>query len=216
MDILSQIMQERDESRDAQQQADERWMRESAGIDPIVRLARWDRWVAGQLATSLKWPDDEAHRGRLICQFAMELTLLAKQLRGRGWLLDGNELAGHVKTFLEPIAKAQKAGKVGVGRELWPYFRACVARYVGANAETIQALARRSGGDEGARSFSDALAGLGFSQATRGRGPSMTELLVDRAAEVGEAKAATLRRKTARATTRPEHCKGDGEQVQLF
>lgn len=218
MDVIGQLLEEREARARAQSEADERWMRESAGVDAAERLLRWDRWVTGQLAGALRWPEDGAARERLIRQFAVELTVLARQLRGRGWLLDGVELAAHVRACLEPIAKAQKAGKVGVGRELWPYFRACVARYVGAHAEQIQALARRSGGDEGARTFSDALAGLGFGGAGAGRerGASMTELIVTRAGEISEAKAETLRERTARARAKQRACKGDAEQAKLF
>jgi hypothetical protein len=123
--------------------------------------------------------------------------------------------------LLEPIAKAQKAQKVG---DFWPYFRASVKRYVDANAEKIQALARRTGGDEGTRTFSEALAGLGIGGAGaaqagrpgRARGPSMTELLAERAGEVSASKAQTLRERTARARAKHAACKGDGAQAKLW
>lgn len=213
MNILSQIMEDREERKAAQVAADERWLRESAGIDPAERLLRWDRWVISQLASMLTWPAEPAARDRLLRQCAAELTTVAKQLRGRGWLLDGAELAGHVRALLAPIAKAQKAGKVA---DFWPYFRHSVKVYVGANAEEIQALARRSGSDQGARSFADAIAGLGFGQQARSKGPSMTELLAVRAAEISQDKAETLRERTSRARARQRACMDDAAQPKLF
>jgi hypothetical protein len=210
VDILSQIMHDREARQAAQVDADERWLRESAGIDPAERLLQWDRWVLGQLAT-LGLP--EGGKDRLLRQCAAEITTVAKQLRGRGWLLDGVELATHVRALLAPIAKALKAGKVA---DFWPYFRHSVKVYVGANAEQIQALARRSGGDECTQSVGAALAALGIGQSGRIRGASMTELLATRAGEISTEKAESLRTRTARARARHAACKADADQPKLF
>jgi hypothetical protein len=174
----------------AKEERDERWLHETAGIDPAERLLSWDRWLADKLATSLRWPAESAARERLIRQCAAEITVLARQLRGRGWLLDGKALATHVQALLEPIAKAQQAGKIG---DFWPYFRAAVSRYVGAHAEEIQAHARRTGADEAGQSIGAILGGLSIL-----RPASMTELLTERAAELASAKLETLRAKQAK------------------
>jgi hypothetical protein len=214
MNVLQQLLDEREGRPVVQAEADDRWMRESAGIDPAERLLAWDRWLAGTLAKALQWPNDAARREKLIRQCAAEITGMAKQLRGRGWLLDGDALAKHVRALLAPIAVAQKAGKVG---DFWPYFRASVGRYVGTNAEEIQAHARRSGADEGAQSFGAVLAGLGLAKnGPANRGPSLTELLAQRAGEVAQAKAEGLREKTARARAKKAACKVHAGQGQLL
>lgn len=193
MNVLGSYLEAREDARHDQSEADNRWLQERTGIDPAERLQSWDRWIRRTLATTLVWPHNEAARDRLLGQCAAEMTTVAKQLRGRGWLLDGKALAGHVAALLEPIAKAQRAGKVG---DFWPYFRASVSRYVGANAEEIQQQAKRTGADEGIRSIrsiGSILGGLSIIQT-----PSMTELLATRAAEVLQVKAETLRDRQAR------------------
>lgn len=190
MDVLSQHLHDRESRAHEQAGADERWMREGAGIDPAERLLMWDRWLIAELTKSLLWPHDPAARARLIRQSAAEITVLARQLRGRGWLLDGKALAGHVQALLQPIAKAQQAGKVG---DFWPYFRAAVGRYVGSHAEEIQAHARRTGRDEAGQSIGAILGGLSVI-----REASLTELLTQRAGEIVEAKQTTLRERQQR------------------
>jgi hypothetical protein len=174
------------ERRTAEDRADDLWLRERAGIDPEERRASWRRWLCKTLEASLQWPKDPAAKARLVGQCAAEITVLARQLRGRGWLLDGAALAEHVRALLEPIAKAQRAGKV---RDFWPYFGEAVTRYVGAHAEEIQAHARRTGADEGAQTMAGALAALGIGKAAQ-RGPSMTEIIADRDAATRAEKAA--------------------------
>jgi hypothetical protein len=169
-----------------QDRADDLWLKERAGLDPEERRASWRRWLRKTLETSLQWPKEEAARERLIGQCAAEITVLARQLRGRGWLLEGAVLADHVRALLAPIAKAQRAGKV---RDFWPYFGEAVSRYVGANAEEIQAHARRTGADEGAQTMAGALAALGIGKAAS-RGPSMVEIITDRDAEARREKQA--------------------------
>lgn len=205
MNVLGQYLDTREDQRRAQDDADALWMLERAGIDPAKRLQSWDRWIRVVLAETLVWPKDDAGRHRLLGQCAAEMTVVAKQLRGRGWLLDGKALAAHVHAVLEPIGKAQRAGKVG---DFWPYFRSSVARYVGANAEEIQREAKRTGADEGAQSIGAILGGLSILQAA-----SMTELLATRAGEVAQARAETLREKQARLRAAE---KADAAQRQLF
>lgn len=185
MNVLGLPLEGREERRSAEDRADDLWLRERAGIDPEERRASWRRWLRKELEKTLQWPSQEAAKERLIGQCAAELTILARQLRGRGWLLDGAALAEHVRALLAPIAKAQKAGKV---RDFWPYFGEAVSRYVGANAEEIQAHARRTGADEAAQSMAGALAALGLGRAAA-KGPSLTEIIADRdaAARVKEA-----------------------------
>lgn len=185
MDVLSQHLTDRESRLNEQAGADDRWMREGAGIDPAERLLKWDRWLVGLLAKLLQWPTEAGARERLIRQCAAEITTLARQLRGRGWLLDGRELAKHVQGLLEPIAKAQQAGKVG---DFWPYFRAAVGRYVGNHSDEIAALGRRTGSSEGAQAIGALLGGLAVV-----RQASMTELLTERAGEIATAKKETLR-----------------------
>lgn len=206
MNVLGQLLDDRDDRHRDQEEADERWMRERGGIDPAERLQSWDRWIRATLAATLVWPDDANARDRLQRQCAAEMTVLAKQLRGRGWLLEGKELARHVHAVLAPIGKAQRAGKVD---DFWPYFRAAVSRYVGANAEEIQQHARRTGADESARTLGAVLAGLPIVE-------SMTELLARRAVEVAEAKAETLRAKQARLRAKEAAQRAEDEQPRLF
>jgi hypothetical protein len=210
VNVLGQLLDERDDRRRDQAEADDRWMREGAGIDPAERLIAWDRWLVGTLEKTLQWPADPVRRAKLVRQCAAEITGLAKQLRGRGWLLDGDALAKHVRTMLAPIVAAQRAGKIG---DFWPYFRASIGRYVGGNAEEIQAHARRTGADEGAQSFGAVLAGLGITDGARQRGPSLTELLAARAGEVAQAKRDTLREKLAQKRAADKH---DREQLPLL
>ena len=185
MTVLDQLLTDREDRAREVREADERWLREGAGIDPAERLLSWDRWLVALLARTLQWPAEAGARERLMRQCAAEITVLAKQLRGRGWLLDGRALAGHVQAVLEPIAKAQQAGKVG---DFWPYFRASVGRYVGSHAEESAAHARRTGANEGVQAIGALLGGLAVL-----RQASMTELLSDRAGEIAAAKKETLR-----------------------
>jgi hypothetical protein len=176
VNLLGLRLDSLNERRTEQDRADDLWLRERAGIDPEERRASWRRWLRKTLETSLQWPEDTVAKERLIGQCAAELTVLARQLRGRGWLLDGAALAEHVRALLEPIAKAQRAGKV---RDFWPYFGEAVSRYVGAHAEEIQAHARRTGADEAAQTMAGALAALGLHKAAS-KAPSMVEIITDR------------------------------------
>lgn len=181
MNLLARGLVDREDRAEDEAAAEDLWLRERAGIDPEERRESWRRWLRKELETRLQWPSDEAAKARLIGQSMAELTTLARQLRGRGWLLDGKALAVHVRELLEPVGKAQRAGKVG---DFWPYFRAAVRTYVGAHAEEIQAHARRTAADVGTTSFADALAGLGIGKGSAPRGPSMTEIVADRGDQI--------------------------------
>jgi len=206
MNLLEQILEDREGRQREKNEADERWMRERGGVEAEERLQSYDRWIRVKLSALLVLPEEPAARARLLAQCASEMTVLVKQLRGRGWLLNGKALAIHINAVLEPIGKAQRAGKVG---DFWPYFRASISRYVGANAEEIQQLARRVGAEEGAQSVGALLAGLTVIE-------SMTELLARRAVEIGEAKQETLRAKQARLRAKEAERRAEGEQPSLF
>jgi hypothetical protein len=207
VNILQAHLDDREDRRQDEAEADRRWLTDRGGIDPAERLLKWDAWLSRTLRSTLQWPSSPAARERLIGQCMAEITTMVRHLAGRGWLLDGDALAAHVRTVLAPIATAQKAGKIG---DFYPYFRAAVSRYVGANAEEIQAQARRTGADEGARTVGEILSTL------RIRGASMTSLLAQRSQEVAQAKAETLRAKQARARAQQAACKADAQQPRLF
>ncbi len=177
MDVMGQLLDDREGRRGQEDDADDLWLKERAGIDPEARRESWRRWLRRELEKTLQWPRNEAARARLIAQCGSELTVLARQLRGRGWLLEGAALAEHVRALLAPIAKAQQAGKV---KDFWPYFGEAVSRYVGAHAEEIQAHARRTGRDEGAHTMAGALAAFGLVKAKPAMAPTLTEIIVQR------------------------------------
>jgi hypothetical protein len=188
MNVLGQILDDRDSRRSDEDAADELWLIERGGIDPAARRESWRRWLRKTLEETLQWPRNEASRERLIGQCIAELTVLARQLRGRGWLLEGKALSVHVKALVAPIAKAQRAGKI---KDFWPYFGEAVSRYVGANAEEIQAHARQSGAEEGAQTMAGALAVFGIGNAKASR-PSLTEVIADRDAQVRRERSAKV------------------------
>ena len=174
MNVLQSIADGRDDHTERQIEADDRWLRERGGIDPEERRASFNRWVKDHLRKSLIWPDDLARREKMVGQCAAEITVMVRQLRGRGWLLDGAALAEEVKACLKPIAAYQRAGKV---EDFFAYFRSSVRRYVGAHAEDIQALARRTGGDEAAQSMAAVMAGLGLDRLAKPKAESMVEIV---------------------------------------
>ena len=208
MNVLGQYLEDREDRGRQLAEGEVRWLREGAGVDAEERLKQWDSWLMGTLAKSLQWPGDEDARWRLIRQCAAEITVLARQLRGRGWLLDGKALAGHVQDLLAPVAEAQRAGKIG---DFWPYFRAVVARYVGNHSDEIAAHARRTGVEEGAQTLGAVLSGLAVV-----REASLTELLAGRGREIGAAKAETAKQRYARLAREKAKAEGDAGQLGLF
>lgn len=167
-----------DARRESLAEAEARFLRERAGVDRKERLAAWREWAAKKLAAEFALPADERARARLIGQLTAELEKMVRQLFDRGWLIEGKRLAEVVSDCLAPIAKAQRAGKVG---DLYPYFRVAVLRYVGANAEQIQRAARRDGADA-AEAFSGGLA-MALGLLRQPQAPSLTEVIGEAAAE---------------------------------
>jgi hypothetical protein len=174
MNILQNIADHRDDRALRETEADDRWLRERAGIDAEERRRSFNTWVKGLLAKSLPLPADAARREKIIGQCAAEITIMCRQLRGRGWLLDGAALAAEVKACVEPIAAYLRKGNV---TDPFAYFRSSVRRYVGAHAEDLQALARRTGRDEATQSMASALAAFGLGGAAKPREASIVEIV---------------------------------------
>jgi len=128
---------ERLRERDAHARA---WMNQDQ--PPEVRLLKFDSWVRIELETRLDWAWAGAIHARRIEQCRIELEGLVLALWRRGWMLDGQRLAGRVRDALDDVAKAQRAGRV---REFWPFFKSVVDRFVGINAEEIRDEAMSAG-----------------------------------------------------------------------
>lgn len=116
----------------------------------------------------------------------------------RGWMLDTQRLADRVTEMLDSIGKAQRGGEV---RDFWSYFKASVSRYVGLNAEEIQAEAMSAGVAIGAV-FQQMLK----KQAAK---PSIPELVAQRTEE-------TLREKIARHRRQDGLKEADKSQLPLL
>lgn len=121
----------------------------------------------------LTWPTDRARREKLLGQCAAEILVMCRQLRGRGWLLDGKALAEEVTAAIAPISTYQRTGKID---DFFAYFRASIRRYVDAHAEDLQAKARRTGSDEGAQTMAAVMSGLGLDRVAKARPASMVEI----------------------------------------
>ena len=133
MNVFQSYLDHRDEQAS-------RWMDHER--QPADRLVKFDRWVRQELASRLLWPSDPVKSSKLLEQCKIEVDGLVRQLWQRGWMLDGAALARHIITALDAIGAAQRAGKV---EDFWPYYHAVMQRYVGSNAEEIQAEALRLG-----------------------------------------------------------------------
>lgn len=164
--------------RDAEDAREAHFLHASAGLDRAVALRRWRRRCRATLLVTLRWPEDEQRREREVDNCVGLLQTIARHLYQRGWLLNEERLGQLVKDFLHPIAAAQTAGKV---RDLYPYFRAAVSRYVPVNAEEIQQIAKRSGADT-ASSMESIVAGLSIPGLVRPAAASMTEIVAESAA----------------------------------
>lgn len=161
-------IREEEEAREAH------FLQQSAGIDRTAAIRRWRARCRATLLRDLAWPGDTTRRDRLVARCVNDLEIIARHVYQRGWLLKEERLGELVKDCIRPIAAAQRAGKV---RELYPYFKAAVERYVGMNAEEIQQAAKRSGADV-ATSMEALVAGLGRVIGTPA--PTITEMLVER------------------------------------
>lgn len=150
------------------------FLQQSAGIDRTAAIRRWRGRCRATLLRDLQWPADETRRDRLVLRCVNDLETIARHVYQRGWLLKEDRLGELVKDCIRPITEAQRAGKV---RDLYPYFKAAVERYVGMNAEEIQQSAKRSGADV-ATSMEALVAGLGRVIGTPA--PTITEILAER------------------------------------
>lgn len=206
MDILGQFIDGREgQSTEDRRRAAEAWQL-SAGKAPEVRLLAFDRWVRIELSERLEWAWAGAQKERRIEQCRLRLEKVVLDLWRRGWMLDGKRLAARITELLDAVGAYQRKGQV---RDFWSYFSASIERYVGANAEEIQAEAMRAGSHVG-----QLLNVLGI--AAGAKVPTLPELLAQRADEVTTAKAETLREKLGRARAQNAACKADAQQPQLF
>ena len=164
------------------------WLNQSAS--PEVRLVRFDTWLRMELDARLDWAWAAPSKTKRLEQCRIQIDGMILALWRRGWMLDGARLAARITGMLDAIGKAQRAGQV---REFWPYFKASVSRYVGLNAEEIQAEAMSAG---------SAVAQV-FQQLAR-KQPAMPELVAQRAEETLRAKLTRQRAAEARKTSQKD------------
>lgn len=200
MDVIAEALDARSRPTvEEQQRAADAWLFSDRTRDE--RLLSFDRWVRRELETRLDWAWAGDRKERRIEQCRIQLESMVRELWRRGWMLDGRKLAARITELLDTVGKYQRAGKVD---DFWSYFSAAVKRYVGANAEEIQAEAMRAGNHLGST-----LAGL-----LQRSGPvvaTIPELVAQRADEITKAK--TLREKLAHARARS---KESDRQINLF
>lgn len=171
---------------------------------PAARLLKFDAWVRAELDARLEWGWAGDQKDKRIEQARVYLERMVLGLWRRGWMLDGSRLAARIRELLDAVGSYQRAGKV---RDFWPYFRVSVDRYVGLNSEELQAETLRAGAAIG-----QAMAAI-LKQPGGRKAPSLPELVAQRAQEVDEAKASTIREQQARLrATR----KADARQGQLL
>lgn len=151
------------------------------GVAPEKRLLAFDRWLLRELDKRLDWTWAGAHKEKRLHQCRVQIDGMVIALWRRGWMLDGQRLAERITGMLDAIGKAQRGGQV---REFWPYFKTSVSRYVGLNAEEIQAEAQSVGA-----AVSNVFTAL---LKRTPAGPSLPELVAQRADE-------TLRERLSRA-----------------
>lgn len=203
MSVFNGYLQSRDD-RQREEKLQQIWG--TASNDPARRLLMFDAWIRRQLSARLDWTWANGQEVRRIEQCRLYLERLVLELWRRGWMLDGQRLAAHLIGVLDRIGKYQRAGKVA---EFWPYFRATVDRYVGANAEEIQAEAMSAGAHIG-----QVLGALGVRRTASGQ--PLPELLARRRGEIADAKEETLRLKQSRLRRLQARGKAAAEQQQLF
>jgi hypothetical protein len=169
-------------TRDAYARA---WLRQDQ--KPEARLAAFDKWLLAELDDRLDWKWAGALKEKRLHQCRIHIDGMVIALWRRGWMLDGRRLADRITEMLDSISKAQRGGQV---RDFWPYFKVSVSRYVGLNAEEIQAEAMSAG----------AAVGAVFQQLTKRlpAGPSLPELVAQRADETLRAKVSRHRAQEAR------------------
>jgi hypothetical protein len=194
------------EERDARAEADRRqaerdaaarvWMNQAQ--KPEARLAAFDRWLLRELDRRLVWTSTGAEKVKRLHQCRVQVDGLVLALWRRGWMLDGTRLADRITEMLDPIGKAQRGGQV---RDFWPYFKTACGRYVGLNAEEIQAEAMSAG----------AAVGAVFQQLLKRQpaGASMPELVAQRHEE-------TLREKVNRQKAQERRQAAHAAQLPLL
>jgi len=168
------------------------------GLKPEARMLSFDTWVLVELDYLLDWKWAGAAKDKRMQQCRIQIDTMILALWRRGWMLDGRRLADRITEMLHSIGKAQRAGQV---HDFWPYFKASVSRYVGLNAEEIQAEAMSAG----------AAVGAVFQQLTRKlpAGPSLPELVAQRADE-------TLRAKLSRQRAQEAQKAAQKDQLPLL
>jgi len=162
--------------READEDREAHYYRTAHGINRAAAIRRFRGRCKATLLRDLTWPADPVRRANLVDKCARELETIARHVYARGWLLQEERLGQLVRSCLESVAVAQRAGKI---REFWPYYRRAVWAFVGVHAEEIQALAKRDGADV-ASSMESLVAGLAIPGLARPVAPSMTEILAER------------------------------------
>lgn len=166
--------------REKEVAAEAYFLKQSAGIDRRAALLDWRRDAYELLLDTLTWPEAPDRRHKLVNQCIAELETMAQQLYSRGWLVKHAVLMALAKQAIEPVAVAQRAGKIG---DFWPYFRASVRRFVPVNADQIQQDARRAGADS-THTAAELLASLVGVLTTRQVSP--VEVIGERRAEAAQ------------------------------
>jgi hypothetical protein len=181
----------RDAMQAARDAAERVWFNQKA--TPEERLVNFDTWLRVELRDRLDWKWAGFMKEKRLEQCRIQIDTMILALWRRGWMLDGARLARRVREMLDTIGKAQRAGQV---RDFWPYFKAATSRYVGLNAEEIQAEAMSAG---------VAVAAV-IHQLTRGlpAGPALPELVAQRADETLRAKLTRQRAQEARKTAQKD------------
>lgn len=180
-------------ARDA---AERLWMNQSA--PPEMRLPAFDHWLRRELVARLEWDWAGTHKEKRMEQCRIQIDTMILALWRRGWMLDGKKLAARIIEMLDAIGTAQRKGGI---KDFWSYFKASVSRYVGLNAEEIQAEAMSAG----------AATGAVFQQLLR-RAPakaSIPELVAQRTQE-------TLREKIARQKRQDGLNEASARQIPLL
>lgn len=187
---------DRDEKQAARDVFARAWLRQDQ--KPETRLAAFDEWLLLQMEARLDWGWAGTLKEKRLHQCRIQIDGMVIALWRRGWMLDGPRLADRITEMLDAIGKAQRGGQV---RDFWPYFKTAVSRYVGLNAEEIQAEAMSAG----------AAVGAVFQQLLKRQaaGPSIPELVAQRAEE-------TLREKLARQRAQERRKQAEKSQLPLL
>lgn len=200
MKTWSNHLDHRSEARQEAQKRQERGDIPFIHGAPEERILKFDAWVRAELRKRLVWNGADAEIERRVEQCRIELDRPVLELWRRGWLLDGHRLAAHIIRLLDAVGAAQRKGQVG---DFWPYYRAAVSRYVGANAEEIQLEARSAGAIA-----HQVLASIVAKPGTAGA-PSLPELIAQRKDE-------TLREKVSRERKAAQREESEKAQMKLL